>query len=212
MIGIYQIISPSNKVYIGQSINLNNRFKFYEKLKCKQQPQIFNSLLKYGFENHKIEILEECSLEMLNERENFYKTQFIKNNGWSKALFCDLFDNGVGPRSEQTKINISRGRMGKNGWPKGKPQSEETKHKKRLANQGKPKPEGFGETISKCKKGKPLIKNNKPIKCINTQEQFKSISECSEKMGINIGTISKVLTGKYKKTRQGYRFEYLTNG
>lgn len=212
MIGIYKITSPTHKIYIGQSINLNSRFQSYKRLECKQQPQIFNSLNKHGFDNHIIEVLEYCSVELLNERENFYKTQIINKYGWGKALFCDLYDNGVGPRSEQTKQNISQGRMGKNGWPKGQLQSEETKQKKRLANQGKPKPEGFGDIISQLKKGKPLTKNNKPIICINTGETFNSVSECSNKMGIGIGTISQVLKGVYKKSKQGYIFKYIING
>jgi group I intron endonuclease len=211
MIGIYKITSPTNKVYIGQSINLNNRFQSYKRLECKQQPQIFNSLNKHGFNNHIIEILEECSLELLNERENFYKTQFVNKYGWSKALFCDLFDNGVGPRSKQTKQNISQGRMGKNGWPKGQSQSEETKQKKRLANQGKPKPEGFGDVISQLKKGKSIINNFKPIICTNTGKIFNSITECSKEMNINKSTISQVLKGNYKKTKHGYIFKYIIN-
>jgi group I intron endonuclease len=210
MIGIYKITSPTNKVYIGQSINLNSRFQSYRRLECKQQPQIYNSLNKHGFDNHIIEVLEYCSVELLNERENFYKTQIIDKYGWNKALFCDLYDNGVGPRSEQTKQNISQGRRGKNGWPKGQSQSEETKQKKRLANQGKPKPEGFGDVISQLKKGKPLEGNFKSIICLNNGKIFNSITECSVEMNIGIGTISQILTGKYKKSKQGFIFKYNT--
>jgi len=35
MIGIYKITSPSNKVYIGQSINIEKRFKSYKRYDCK---------------------------------------------------------------------------------------------------------------------------------------------------------------------------------
>ena len=44
-IGIYKITSPSNKIYIGQSINIERRFKEYKTLKnCKFQ--IFKKFIK----------------------------------------------------------------------------------------------------------------------------------------------------------------------
>ena len=56
MIGIYKITSPSGKVYVGQSVNIERRLKEYKILKCKKQVKLYNSFIKYGFENHKIEI------------------------------------------------------------------------------------------------------------------------------------------------------------
>ena len=48
MIGIYKITSPSNKIYIGQSINIERRFNSYKNLShCKQQIKLYNSLQKY---------------------------------------------------------------------------------------------------------------------------------------------------------------------
>ena len=35
MIGIYKITNPSGKIYIGQSINIENRKKIYSKSICK---------------------------------------------------------------------------------------------------------------------------------------------------------------------------------
>lgn len=70
--GIYKITSPSGKIYIGQSKNINNRLLFYKNYLCKKQTKLYNSLLKYGWENHKFEIIEECSVLLLNEREEFY--------------------------------------------------------------------------------------------------------------------------------------------
>ena len=43
-IGIYKITSPSNKVYVGQSININARFKSYLRLSSnKKQSRLYNS-------------------------------------------------------------------------------------------------------------------------------------------------------------------------
>jgi group I intron endonuclease len=71
MIGIYKITSPTNKTYVGQSINIEKRFKQYERLDCKKQPKLYNSFSKHGVKNHIFEILEECSLDELNTKEVF---------------------------------------------------------------------------------------------------------------------------------------------
>jgi predicted GIY-YIG superfamily endonuclease len=45
--GIYRIISPSGKVYIGQSINLSDRMRQHKY--SEKNYYLKNSLLKYGF-------------------------------------------------------------------------------------------------------------------------------------------------------------------
>jgi hypothetical protein len=44
MIGIYKITSPLKKIYIGQSINIENRFKGYKKSLKKAQIKLYNSI------------------------------------------------------------------------------------------------------------------------------------------------------------------------
>ena len=81
--GIYKITSPSGKIYIGQSIDIDRRFYQYRKLACKKQPVLYNSFIKYGIETHIFEIVEECEKSLLNERELY----FIK--------FYDSYKNGM---------------------------------------------------------------------------------------------------------------------
>jgi group I intron endonuclease len=95
-LGIYKITSPSGKVYIGQSTEIDNRWKYYSKVKCKDQPKLYNSLKKYSWEKHMSEVIEECLVEQLDEKEIFYKQQFINEFGWNKALFCHLIDGKGG--------------------------------------------------------------------------------------------------------------------
>jgi group I intron endonuclease len=141
MVGIYKIISPSNKVYIGQSIDIERRKKAYELFNCKQQPRIYNSLIKYGWEAHKHELIEECSLDKLNERELYWKQYYVEQLGWNNVLFCELYDVGGGPRGEEIKQKLR------------KPKSEE--HKIKIGNTNRrPKPEGFKEKLQKPKSQK----------------------------------------------------------
>lgn len=114
-IGIYKITSPGGKIYIGQSIHIDSRKKNYELINCKGQKLLYYSLIKYGFENHIFETIEECSIELLHERETFWKKYYLEqnNNDWSKMLFCELYDKGSGgPMSEATKQKISKSNIG----------------------------------------------------------------------------------------------------
>ncbi len=124
--GIYKITSPSGKIYIGQSINVKKRWDKYRRLDCKVQIKLYRSLLKYGFEQHKFEIIEECSEDQLLERETYWKQYY-------KVLeipsLCCRMDGRGGKLSDETKKNISNALI------------------------GKPKPLGMGDKISKSKKG-----------------------------------------------------------
>jgi len=108
MIGIYEIISPSSKFYVGQAINIEKRWDQYYNLdKSCIGPKLLNSFNKHGIENHLFYEIEECTLEQLNERETYWKQYYIDLIGWKNVLFCELYDNGGGPKSEETKQKMS---------------------------------------------------------------------------------------------------------
>ena len=137
MIGIYKITNPEGKIYIGQSIDIGRRFKEYKRIqkKCAGR-KIIKSLMLFGVKNHTFEVIEECIIEQLHEREYYWKLLY---KSVENGLNCDYFDNSGGPRSEETKRRISEG-------AKGKKRSEYTKQKMR-----KPKTEEHKQNISKAK-------------------------------------------------------------
>jgi group I intron endonuclease len=143
IIGIYRIINPKGKIYIGQSSNIKNRWDKYKRLNCKNQHKLLNSLSKYGPDNHVFEVIEECSIEQLLILEVFYKQQIINELGWENVLFHYIYDLGTGgPMLEETKKKISESN-------KGKKLSEETR--KKISES----PNRI-ENIRKAKLGKPL--------------------------------------------------------
>lgn len=75
-IGIYKITTPIGEIYIGQSTDVERRFSEYRTLQCKTQKQLYYSLLKYGVESHKFEILIQCPESKLDELEQFYIRKF----------------------------------------------------------------------------------------------------------------------------------------
>ena len=112
MIGIYKITSPTKKIYIGQSTDIEKRWKSYMSLKCKNQVKLYNSLLKYGVENHKFEVLCQCQVDELNEMERFYQDAFCVMN--DKGLNCILTksNNRSGELPCEIKEKISKSRKG----------------------------------------------------------------------------------------------------
>lgn len=74
MIGIYKITSPTKKVYIGQSINIERRFSTYKLCKkTNKQPRLYGSFFKYGIDKHHFEIICECAISELNSKERYYQ-------------------------------------------------------------------------------------------------------------------------------------------
>lgn len=122
MIGIYKIINPKGKIYIGQSINIERRFRFYKNINCKAQNKLYNSLKYYGFEAHKFEIIIECFEFQLNDLERYYQDLYnvCSNSGLNCILTYSKNRSGKMCKDSREKISKSN---------KGKIVSEETKKK-----------------------------------------------------------------------------------
>jgi len=73
--GVYRWVNKKNgKTYVGSSINLSVRFYTYYSLAylAKSNRPVDRALLKYGFSNFSLEILEYCETDLLLEREQYY--------------------------------------------------------------------------------------------------------------------------------------------
>lgn len=133
MIGIYKITSPTNRIYIGQSIDIEKRFLSYIRLhkKNKTQVKLYNSFLKYGVKKHHFEIIEECSIELLNERERYYQDFY---NVLKNGLNCNLTKTNELKLifSKESRDKISKSKIGNKYWV-GKKHNSESKIKMSLS-------------------------------------------------------------------------------
>ena len=116
MVGIYKITNPKGKIYIGQSVDLDKRKNTYKTLNAgvKGQPKLYNSLKKYSWEQHEWEIIIECNLEQLNEKEIYWGMYFdvLGKNGLNLKL-----GDAKGICSEETKQKMSQTHKGmKKPW------------------------------------------------------------------------------------------------
>ena len=90
MIGIYKITNLKNgKVYIGQSRQTEKRWQQHKtKAKFLEEDKWYNQLYidmySLGIENFSFEVIEECTIEKLNEREEYWiKYYNSQENGYN---------------------------------------------------------------------------------------------------------------------------------
>ena len=187
MIGIYKITSPTNKIYIGQSSNIENRKNFYKREYCKAQIKLHNSIQKYGWKNHKFELIEECSLEQLNEKEIYWGKYYdvLGENGLNLKL-----GNANGLVSEEVKKKIGKARLGQKD-------SEETKLKKSKSAKGKKKTKTHKENLQNHTSNIAVIQYDLDMYTI---AEYKSINEASRQTGIDKNRISACCYDKIENT------------
>lgn len=160
---IYKITSPTGRIYVGKTTSLNNRITAYRNLNLgiRKQKMIYNSIMKYGWNSHKFEVLAEVPIDVLSEKEKqmiqeFNSYHYNNPNGMNLTLGGD---GVLGRRDseetkkrradkirgrhhrEESKILMSLRKKGKPSRNKGVPCSEEAKLKISQANIGRSKSE-----------------------------------------------------------------------
>lgn len=104
MIGIYKITKISNgKSYIGQSNDIERRFKEHQTKGELSRIPVDVAIKKYGINAFTYEILEQCQLEQLNERETYWIQYYdTVNNGYN----CSIGGNNqsIGENNGKSKL------------------------------------------------------------------------------------------------------------
>jgi len=116
--GIYKWTNLINdKQYIGSAINLSNRLSDYysttymEDALTRSNSHIYRALLKNGYENFSLTILEYCEPEQCFEREDFYLSSENNEYNISKKAGASMFGRS---HSDATKKQISDALTGSN--------------------------------------------------------------------------------------------------
>jgi group I intron endonuclease len=219
---IYKITSPSGKVYIGQTHDWCKREKGYRRLKCLGQPHLYNSFLKYGYEQHISEIVEELNSNInqniLDEREVFW-WKYYKDLGFEMLNL--KYPGRAGKHSEESRLKMSNSNQYKN-----KKIPEELRQKLIQGNIGRGKSK---EEIEKIQKGRigfvlsvearekirqtlrKLPKNNRAVLMLdyygNPVREFKNVLQIKEQLNWDTKQIREVLHNK-AKTAKGYKWKY----
>jgi group I intron endonuclease len=106
---IYTITNPEGKIYVGQTNNPTIRLsghKYHGDVKGAPE-MLRRSIVCFGFDAHKFEVIEECSLSKRSEREVYWIEKLdTLNNG----LNMSYKKNGVWVRSAEYDLTIKLGR------------------------------------------------------------------------------------------------------
>lgn len=193
MIGIYKITNTiNNKSYIGQSIHIEQRWQehLYKSSGCSL---LKYALHKYGVENFTFEVIEECSQDNLNKREQYW------------ISFYNTFEEGY---------NLTRGGDGTIKY------SIESIYEDYLITQNMTQTaKNIGCHIGTVRRVLREYDINlheqsdaKPVEQIDPStlkviKKFFSIQEAADEMGVEHGAINMALNGTHK-TSAGYYWQY----
>ena len=130
MTGLYQIISPSGAIYIGQSWDIEQRHRWYKNHNAVEQPRLNNSFKKYGFDSHELKLLHELPNDVTQDVLDNYEIFYIETYKQAGFKMMNLKEGGLGGKHHLDSIaKISKGLKGRK------------------------KPSGFGEAMSKRQTG-----------------------------------------------------------
>lgn len=221
MIGIYKIENLINgKIYIGQSINIQERWNEHKLINSrtskdalkKQKYPLYLAFQKYGLENFSFEVLEECSLEELDTKEQFYIKKYNSyidspnSNGYNLTLGGD----GTRKITEEQILNIVK------LWDEGKTTGEimDTlqiekhaiiRYLKLFSSTYTVKESDFRGRVNAG------ISHRKKIDCYdlwgNFLKTYSSIAEAAEILNLNKQKIINCCKGKAPRVKN-YRFTY----
>lgn len=114
--GIYRWVNKVNgNTYIGSSVNLSRRFRVYYDFSylsvriAKSKSLINSAILKHGYSNFQLEILEYCTKENAISREQYYidllKPEYNLNSTAGSRLGS--------VHTEETKLKMSKSATGR---------------------------------------------------------------------------------------------------
>lgn len=197
-----------NKTYVGSSINLAVRLHKYYSIKhlTKYKTPIHNALLKYGFENFTLEIIEYCE-EGINPtvREQYYfgllnpeyniLEQASSSLGFKHSNETLEFFRNNRKVSEETKKNLSLAATGRILTEEDRKKISDARKGIKLSDETRAKL----STAITALKGIPVI-----VKNLNTNEEleFSNLTEAGKFIGVSRTAVRKYLdTGKPVKNQ-----------
>lgn len=114
--GIYKIVcSITNRIYIGQSIDIEQRkSSHFSLLRRGAHPNCYlqRSFKKYGETSFYFEILEECEEALLDNKELFWITRFQTTNRRKGFNLCKPDGVGKYRHSIVTRQKMSKSKLG----------------------------------------------------------------------------------------------------
>lgn len=202
--GIYKITNPKNKIYIGQSVNIIERWNKYKRLVCEKQILLYRSLCKYGIDKHKFEVVCQSDRCELDKLEKYYIELYqCYNTKYGLNLTVGGTKNTMLGRrhSEEAKKKMSLSKIGNKSMT-GMHHSEETKLKMSKSAYGNKN--ACGSKLSDEHKRKLTQSGSEALAVrvidLNTGVLYRNITEAAKVFNIKRSLLYDMLSSK--KTKQ----------
>lgn len=196
--GIYKITNTKNdKVYIGQSVNLDKRIyshKYHLKTNTHYNKALQNSFNKYEGKSFAFEIIEECEISDLDEKECFWISFF---NSTERMCGFNFEGGGNANKSvhqdtiEKIRKTLKVQRIGKGNPMYGRKLPAERKEQMRMVNRGR------SGKLMECD-----VREIKMALYLGISQ-----SELAKLFNVKVDTINKIAYGN----NWGWCLEYLNN-
>lgn len=213
MIGIYKVTNLiDGRVYVGSTKNSVVRKEMHFKdsiIKMRREYPLYHDMIKFGKENFRFEMLEECNAEELGVKE----AEYIKRYNSVETGYNTVSTQHPMHDTKFRKDNSKRlSEMNRKNWAKEDYRKRKSRESSELQKERLKDPAYLAEKSKQLKKYTDSIK--KPIgqydKQGNLIATYDGMREASRATGINSNTISEVARGvKYRKTAGGYVWKYL---
>ena len=217
MIGIYKITNNiNNKCYIGQSRDIKARWsKHLSAYISSPDWELYRAFKKYGISSFSFEVIEECSVEELNEREIYWIEYYDSfNNGYNMTLGGEAC-NGTNDKKVY-QYDLSGKLIGeyKSAHEAARQLGLQFTNICKVCRGERKTTGGFGWSYEKKTVEEPIktiTKHNTKViqydKSGNYIAEYKSAKEAWRKTGISDTTIGLVCKGK-GKTAGGFVWKY----
>lgn len=201
---IYKIINDiNNKVYIGQTrLTLAERWRSHKYYSKTENYPLYKAIRKYGIDKFHMIVIEECSDELLDEREiywiekygSFGKGYNATKGGEGRCLYTEseirgLWDKGYAIYQISKMLHADKASI-RSRLKTYKPFIEQRKQR-------------YSETLRK--------RNSKAVKQYTLDGEyittFSSMAEAEKQTGVNKSTITLACQGKCK-TAKGFQWRY----
>lgn len=210
--------TKTNDQYVGRSINLGRRFSYYfnqESIKNAGFSLICRALVKYGYEEFKLEILEFCTVDEIVAKEQFW----IEKLKPSYNLVTVVDGNYTYTHTAEAKEKMSNFQKARFADPEQKKQLSE------LHDKWAKSPENIAQLLEaqriwlsdpeNVKKSLPYLKRKK-VKVLdletNIETLYPSFTEAAKAMGCNRTTLNYWLKGNKSKAPIKGRYTIVVTG
>lgn len=225
---VYCHIAKDGRKYIGITSN-NPKRRWDNGRGYKSNKLFYNYINKHGWNSIEHIIIKDnlCELEARQLEIELIKKHKTQNKKYGFNLTAGG-DSGYSPceetrkkmsiarrkriTSEITKLKISKSMTGEKNGFYGKHHTEETKLKLSISHKGKA---GYfkGKKLTeehKAKIGiKSLLRNAKPIRCVETGKEYNCCREAFEDLNIKTNSSICACCNKKRERAYGYHWEYI---